>query len=216
MDGSTRRVAWTYGLCSANGDTVTPPAPAGGAAGRADAMIGAVEAQKAEDGVLHVHMFVYIQSAGQQSSLQDLAEQFQSGMLTPEAFKAYISHVRCASYPDHERFLREREGVEQQWPAFADDLSLCRLPAAFRADLDAPAHVWRERFDLRLQHALSRMNHHIHPLVDGAAGERRPLSSCAPKGKPGTFKGGFPLEDLLTEVYTRIKLEEKLEGYRNK
>ena len=23
-------------------------------------------------------------------------------------------------------------------------------------------------------------------------------------------------EDLLTEVYTRIKLEEKLEGYRNK
>ena len=32
----------------------------GGAAGRADAMIGAVEAQKAE-GVLHVHLFLYIQ-----------------------------------------------------------------------------------------------------------------------------------------------------------
>ena len=34
--------------------------PMGGSAGRADALIGAVEAQKAE-GVLHLHMFIFIQ-----------------------------------------------------------------------------------------------------------------------------------------------------------
>ena len=34
--------------------------PMGGAAGRCDAMLGAVESQKA-DGVLHIHLFIYLQ-----------------------------------------------------------------------------------------------------------------------------------------------------------
>ena len=46
----------------------------GGSAGRADAAIGAVEAQKAEDGTLHVHMFVYVQMFSQFATLKELSE----------------------------------------------------------------------------------------------------------------------------------------------
>ena len=45
----------------------------GGAAGRCDAMVAAVESQAA-DGVLHVHLFMFIQMAMQFCSLHKLAE----------------------------------------------------------------------------------------------------------------------------------------------
>ena len=48
----------------------------GGTAGRADALFAAVEAQKAE-GVLHVHMFVYLQMASQFHTLYELANLFR-------------------------------------------------------------------------------------------------------------------------------------------
>ena len=64
----------------------------GGAAGRADAMIGAVEAQKAE-GVVHVHLFLYIQMILQYSTLKEVADQLQKKMCSAEAVKAYISHI---------------------------------------------------------------------------------------------------------------------------
>ena len=45
--------------------------PMGGAAGRADAMLAAVEAQKAE-GVLHIHLFIWFQMVAQFSTLLEL------------------------------------------------------------------------------------------------------------------------------------------------
>ena len=54
--------------------------PMGGSAGRADAMIAAVEAQKAE-GVLHAHGFYYFQTAGQRHTLLELGNMLQKGML---------------------------------------------------------------------------------------------------------------------------------------
>ena len=71
----------------------------GGSAGRADAAIGAVEAQKAEDGTLHVHMFVYVQMFCQFATLKELSEALRGKMLSVEAWKEYVSYVRCASYP---------------------------------------------------------------------------------------------------------------------
>ena len=50
--------------------------PMGGSAGRGDAMIAAVEAQKAE-GVLHIHAFVYFQTAAQFRTLLELGKQLQ-------------------------------------------------------------------------------------------------------------------------------------------
>ena len=48
--------------------------PMGGAAGRCDAMVAAVESQSA-DGVLHVHLFMYLQMAMQFMTLHQLAQQ---------------------------------------------------------------------------------------------------------------------------------------------
>ncbi len=45
--------------------------PMGGSAGRCDAVVGAVEAQKAE-GVLHIHMFLFFQMLHQQMTLLEI------------------------------------------------------------------------------------------------------------------------------------------------
>ena len=52
----------------------------GGAAGCVDAMIGAVEAQQAE-GVLHLHLFMFMEMANQFVTLQEMAELFQYSWL---------------------------------------------------------------------------------------------------------------------------------------
>ena len=51
--------------------------PMGGAAGRVDAIIGALEAQKAE-GVLHMHAFMLVQMATQFHTLQGLGEMLKA------------------------------------------------------------------------------------------------------------------------------------------
>ena len=52
-------------------------------------------------------------------------------MITADALKQYVSHVRCASYPDLAAHDRSRAEVEKAWPAYADDRSLSRLPQFF-------------------------------------------------------------------------------------
>ena len=99
----------------------------GGSTGCCDAIVGAVESQKA-DGVLHVHFFVYLQMLMQFSTLHDLARVLREGMLSADAIKQFVSHVRCASYPDLEAFREGRTEVEKAWPAYADDVTLSRLP----------------------------------------------------------------------------------------
>ena len=139
--------------------------PMGGAAGRTDAMIGAVEAQKAE-GVLHVHLFLYIQMRMQQSNLYDLPEKIREKLMSTNAIKRFVSYVRCAEYPDLTKFKNERSQIEKDWPAYKNDPSLCRLPEFFWKNTEAPGDEWINKFNDRLQHALMRKNHHIHPLVD--------------------------------------------------
>ena len=87
----------------------------GGYAGRCDAMVGAVESQKA-DGVLHIHLFLFLQLAMQFSSLHQLAELLREKLLSAEAWKEYVSYVRCAAYPDaeaHQRGLRRRSETQK-------------------------------------------------------------------------------------------------------
>ena len=97
-------------------------------------MASPVEAQKAES-VLHIHAFVYIQMIAQFDTLLELGEKLQKGLTSAQAMKEYISYTRCASYPDLNRFLEERDHIEQTWPAYADDLSLSRLPSFFGTHL---------------------------------------------------------------------------------
>jgi len=172
--------------------------PTGGAAGRADAVIGAVEAQKAE-GVLHLHFFLYLQNLCQYSTLEEIGEMLRCEMVSPEAMKHYINHVRCATYPNVDLFNKERDQIEKSWPAYAEDYDLCRLPRELRTEAGAAAGEWITKYNDRLQHTLSRMNHHIHPLVDASTGVRRLLNSCKVKGKGDTCKSDFPLENLMTD-----------------
>ena len=192
--------------------------PMGGSAGRADAMVGAIEAQKAE-GVLHLHLFLFLQMAHQFLTLHDIAERLKQGLLSAESMKTFVSTVRCASYPDVEKFSEERKEVEEAWPAYADDRVLSKAPgfvyecsgtsltgtAHSSPDLGNPAWLqdgvaWKKKYDQRLQHVMSRMNHHIHPVSNAVTGERKPLKSCCKKDAPQICKGGFPLESEITDV----------------
>ena len=79
--------------------------------GRADALIGATEAQKAE-GVLHLHFFIYVQMAWQMQNLQEIAQLFRQQLLRVDAVKAFNDHVRCAAYPDVDDFERRRSDIK--------------------------------------------------------------------------------------------------------
>ena len=80
--------------------------PMGGSAGRADALIGATEGQKAE-GVLHLHFFIFLQMAHQFLNLGEIAEMFRDRLLSLTALKAFHDRIRCATYPDSKRFRAE-------------------------------------------------------------------------------------------------------------
>ena len=94
--------------------------PMGGSMGRADALIGATEAQKAE-GVLHLHFFLFLQMAHQFCSLAEVAALFRTQLISIDALKRFHSYVRCAQYPDVEAFLEKRDEIEKVWPAYAQD-----------------------------------------------------------------------------------------------
>ena len=188
-------------------------APMGGSLGRIDAAVGAFEAQKAE-GVLHLHMFLFPQMAHQYLTLPQIADRIRQDLLSAESFKQFISTARCAEYPDTGLFKEERATIEQAWPAFAKDISLSRPPAwacslpppstLSQDDMLAEGAEWNRQYKKRLQHALSRMNHHIHPLCNPEdymeTGERRPLSSCTSKSKPKLCRSNFPLDNEMTSV----------------
>ena len=83
----------------------------GGAAGRCDAVVAAVESQAA-DGVLHVHMFMYMQMAFQFATPHDIASLLREKMLSVDALKHFVTYFRCASYPDVAAQRDERGSVE--------------------------------------------------------------------------------------------------------
>ena len=158
--------------------------PMGGSAGRADALVGATEAQKAE-GILHLHFFIYIQMAHQHKDLREIAELFRQELLLLPDMKNYHDHVRCASYPDVAAFHASKAEIEKAWPQYAKDTQLRqapayvwtsllrsgRVPCPSLADLDRSVSlddwldqgaVWRQHRNVRLHHLLSHMDYHIH------------------------------------------------------
>ena len=101
----------------------------GYSAGRCDAAIGAIEAQKAE-GVLHLHAFLFPQMAQQYQTLNDIAMMLRKALLTVEMLKAYTSNVRRAWYPDVTKFEQERENIEAAWPAYTQERALSKPPVS--------------------------------------------------------------------------------------
>ena len=72
--------------------------PMGGSAGRADAAICAVEAQKAE-GVLHLHAFIFFQSAHQFNTLHEIGNMLRHLLITVYMVKIIYNEysARCVS-----------------------------------------------------------------------------------------------------------------------
>ena len=186
----------------------------GGSAGRGDATIGAIEAQKAE-GVLHMHAFIFLQAAHQFKTLNEIGEMLRESLIKVDMMKAFISNVRRASYPDAERFQQERSNIESEWLEYKKEFALCKPPQhenkfhglcpVERLPLNSEAwkaegESWTKSYNMRLQYVMSRMNHHIHPIVNPNTGERRPLHSCCKKGAPNICKGGFPLDNEMTDL----------------
>ena len=87
--------------------------PMGGCAGRCDAMVGAVESQNA-DGVLHIHLFLFLRVAMQHSTLHDLARLLREKLISADAMKQYVSYVRCAAYPDVDAHQKGQEGAASE------------------------------------------------------------------------------------------------------
>ena len=124
--------------------------------------------------------------------------------------------MRCASYPDADQFQKERADIERAWPAYAEDKSMCQIPAFVSefAQSSSPhlltcsstdewlqeGQEWATKYNVRRQHVMSRMNHHIHPLIDEKSGERKLLSSCKSTRKKEECKSGFPLDLQLSDT----------------
>ena len=152
---------------------------------------------------------------------------FRQELLTVDALKQFHNHVRCATYPDVEKFDAARTDIEEQWPAYANEYDLSRPPAYVWPQTDdqqddhlleagcsrtpttdiamnvqnciAAGKAWLEKHHARLQKTLSHMNHHVHPVMNSETGERRPLKSCQPKDRPKECKAGFPLQNEMTD-----------------
>ena len=80
----------------------------GGSCGRADAAVGAVEAQKAE-GVLHLHVYVFLQMLHQYQTRAEIGAMLREQFVSVEAMKRFISYSRCAAYPEFEKFQKEQQ-----------------------------------------------------------------------------------------------------------
>ena len=190
--------------------------PMGGSAGGADAAVGATEAQKAK-GVLHLHFFLFLQTVYQFNTLATIAEMFRQRLLSMDTVKTFHNHLRRATYPDIDAFHKAQTKIESEWPAYPKDTVLSRAPCYAWDSLRprappwltehvsvatwyAEGRLWQQHRDIRLQHVLSHMNHHVHPVIDPATGERRPLSSCQPKNRPKECKSGFPLDNEMTDI----------------
>ena len=91
----------------------------GGIAGRADAMFGAVEAQKSTGG-LHYHFFLFVQRLHQYSTLKEIAEVLAAGLAQVDELKDSIANICCESYTDLDAHHASLEHLENNFPTYSE------------------------------------------------------------------------------------------------
>ena len=84
----------------------------GGIAGRADAMFGAVEAQKST-GTLHYHFFLFVQRLHQYASMQEIAEALRTGLVQTSELKHFVSNICFERYVNLEAHKANVEYLEE-------------------------------------------------------------------------------------------------------
>ena len=91
----------------------------GGIAGRVDALFGAVESQKTT-GALHYHFFMFVQRLHQFTTLKEIAEKLEEGLVRAEELKHFLGQICRESYPDLEQFKNERASLEKNFPTYGE------------------------------------------------------------------------------------------------
>ena len=83
--------------------------------------------------------------------MQELVDRFRDGILSADAWKNYVNHVRLAAYPDAEKAERDREATEKAWPAYASDQTLSRLTFELWADTAGTTspHFFQQDYERR-------------------------------------------------------------------
>ena len=79
----------------------------GGIVGGFDAFIGGVEAQKKE-GVLHLHVPAFLQTAWQHMTLAEIAVMLREKMLLVQELEEFVNYTRRATCPDQRQFEQQR------------------------------------------------------------------------------------------------------------
>ena len=117
--------------------------------------------------------------AHQHLNLREIGDLLRRGFMSVGALKTYTSHVRCAEYPDAERFRSERADIERRWPAYAEDTTL-QGPPTFVWDSLPQAMASCQNKAEAAQHVSQSQLPQLHALPDAAReGARRADSSSA-------------------------------------
>lgn len=172
---------------------------AGGVFGRVDAVYMSVEAQKST-GSLHAHCQVFVQCLHQHTPLTEIFQLVETRLEgLRAAYLQYNSHVVHMTYSGQteeeiEAGIARAEGT---WPEHAADATMTAYPHYQRARATKPrdkteAEEWEKQYLQTDVVALQYLKqHHYHP-IDPKTGERKPLSGCQKKDRPGECKSDFP------------------------
>ena len=200
----------------------------GGALGRCDAMIGAVECQKTT-GSLHFHAMTFLQCLHQFGSMQDIATAIEKQLATTTELKAFLAEIQVTSYHNLDQFKAERDELERVFPAYREpacsnghpkwgDISLGRLPTFIYDDAQraaatvrlpamsaarADATSYADKFCQAFQYYQSRCQHHIHKKVNG----KRPIpTACKSTQTSNQCKHDAPWTKLLSPKWMKTSL----------
>ena len=211
----------------------------GGAAGRADALFGAIECQKTT-GSLHLHFFLFVQRLHQYATMKDIATLLEKGFVEAAELKDFLSNITCETYADLPKHVTNLAYLEEHWPTYPEDvqspvgdkhLRMGRLPAFLYQYRSTLAHVvasgvqvgpnigYATKFATAFQFFQERCQHHIHKLVNG---KRIVPVACRSKTNPNECKHGAPWTNRLNTTAPLLickglakKFELRCSGARN-
>ena len=177
---------------------------AGGVFGRVDAVYISVEAQKST-GSLHAHTQVFVQCLHQHTPLTEIFQLVETRLdRLRTAYLQYNAHVVHATYSGktEEEIAAGIAEAERTWPEHAADTTMTAYPHYQRARATEPrdkteAVEWEKQYLQTDVVALQYLKqHHYHP-IDPNTGERKPLTGCQKRDRPGECKSDFPREHWL-------------------
>ena len=162
----------------------------GGVFGRADAVFGSIENQKA--GALHLHLQLFIQCLHQHMPLYDIFRKLRDikqNTIVAE-YLGYVNHVCKTTYDDIEAAHASRDAREDEWPEYANRSTLLSKPTYMSEPSFFRGDLYAESYRADIQRVQELRQHHVH--IKGDDGVRKPLTHCKCKDDPKKCKSRYP------------------------